>query len=249
MAESLIDGIGSGYAAQVDNTNRLMVRTEGLSVGSVSVYNMVAGSIVYMPSVSVTAGSESYIKGGSISVYNLYAGSEAWIKAGSIQTYNPVGIGSVLITNQYLGSETWIKAGSVQTYNPVGIGSVLLTGVGSVVISGTVNTQLYTGSEAWINYKPNSYTGSVVVVEADRVGSKTLPTLQNTINWLSVKYLNQGSQYAFGISDAEGYMIQSLLPHTGNFSFLSPIQASGILVFNVSGIQASGTYGFRITYI
>jgi hypothetical protein len=63
--------------------------------GSISVYNMVAGSIVYMPNINVTVGSESWIKGGSIEIYNLYAGSESWIKNLGSQSY--IAGGSVII--------------------------------------------------------------------------------------------------------------------------------------------------------
>ena len=43
MAESLIDGTGSGFRAGVNASNRLLVQTEGISVGSLTVD---AGSVV-----------------------------------------------------------------------------------------------------------------------------------------------------------------------------------------------------------
>jgi hypothetical protein len=123
MAVIIQGGIGSGYRAKVDNNNRLWVQTEGISVGSLSVnvgsetyikggsvtvYNMVAGSIVYMPSVSVTAGSESYIKGGSISVYNRVAGSIVdWPGYNGSKFYQGdiYGVsGTIDVSNLYAGS-------------------------------------------------------------------------------------------------------------------------------------------------
>lgn len=76
MAEAIIDGIGSGYKVQVDDSNRLMVRTEGIGVGSVTV-----GSII------VEGGSEMWIQNtvevsGIVSVDNV--GSNSWIKGGSL---------------------------------------------------------------------------------------------------------------------------------------------------------------------
>ena len=111
-----------------------------------------------MPSVSVTAGSESYIKGGSIIPYNpigigsvFLAGGigsvvisgthSAWTGIGSV--YLAGGTGSVVCSgitqiagsiwsmpnvSVSVGSESYIKGGSVIVYNPVGIGSVFLAG-------------------------------------------------------------------------------------------------------------------------
>ena len=97
---------------------------------------------------------------GSIGVYgnlSTTAGSEQWIKGGSIQIYSPLGIGSVTIVNarydlgSFLlvagsissmptisvatGSESWIKGGSIQTYNPLGSTFVL----GSIYVTGSIN--------------------------------------------------------------------------------------------------------------
>lgn len=175
MAEVIIDGIGSGYAAKVDNTNRLWVQTEGITVGSlsvsagsetwikggsISVYNMVAGSIVYMPAVSVTAGSESYIKGGSISVYNRVAGSIVDMPIVGISgTYFSDMIGSVRAqsvqaTNPWTVSGNVMVSGTVGINNPSAIGSYTGMsngsmwfggGVGSVMISGTANVNISAG--------------------------------------------------------------------------------------------------------
>jgi len=92
MAEVIVDGRGSGNYVGIDSTNRMMV----------------VGSITDMPSISVSAGSESYIKGGSIEVTTGsihvnnfaagtgYAGSEIWIQ----NMYT----GSFICTRRSMGS-------------------------------------------------------------------------------------------------------------------------------------------------
>ena len=97
---------------------------------------------------------------------------------------------------------------------------------------------------------PIVITGSVLIAN-NTVGSTILPALLNTINWISLVVSGNapGSVYAFGIKDSEGFLIQSLLRHTGDFAFLSPIPASGVLVYTISGTTASGTYFFRTAYI
>lgn len=88
MAEAIVDGIGSGNYAHVDDTNRLFVRTEGISVGS----------------ISVSAGSETYIKGGSIEVYNVVQ------TAGSIYSMPAVSVAAGSEAFNYGQSGTsWIE--------------------------------------------------------------------------------------------------------------------------------------------
>ena len=165
------------------------------------------------------------------------------IRAGSIQTYSPLGVGSIygigigsvfaLVTGSVRQlTDPWIVLGSTQVTNPTAVGSLAVQ-----TISGVVHA-----------FRPTVINGSILVNTADRLGSKILPTLQNTINWIAVKYVNQGSQYAFGIKDAEGYLVQSLLQHQGDWAYLSPVPASGVLVFTVSGTQTSGVYDFRVAY-
>jgi hypothetical protein len=109
MAEQIMDGIGSGNLAIVDDSHRLWVNaliSGGIHIGSVSanvdsiyvqsgdnininkaeVYGSgtFIGSITSMPSVNVTAGSEQWIMNtvevsGGVDVNNLYAGSKSWI--------------------------------------------------------------------------------------------------------------------------------------------------------------------------
>jgi hypothetical protein len=84
-----------------------------------------------------------------------------------------------------------------------------------------------------------------------QLGSTILPTLLNTINWIAIQVSGNspGSIYAFQITDSEGYPIQNYLQHNGNWAFLSPILASGVLVYTVSGTTSSGTYLFRTGYV
>ena len=239
---------------------------------------IVLGSVAVSSPISVATGSEMYVKAGSVIITgsvltygaSVSTGSEVWIKAGSVQTYNPIGIGSVLVTNGSLsvygsfsastGSEVWVKGGSIQTYNPIGVGSIgvasgsvaitntnlpVWTGIGSVLITnpsvvGSLAVQA-------VQNKPIVHTGSIVTTGG--LGSKTVTGLLNTINWISVKGLNAGSTYFFGIKDSEDYLIQSLLSRTGDFANLTPIPGSGTLVLTISGAQVNGTYNFRIAYI
>jgi len=148
MAEMLMDGIGSGNNAIVDDSHRLWVAGsitsmpaitaaadpattkigaaglgsasligayDGVNVQSTRIeagsYLIVAGSISSMPTVSVSAGSESYIKGGSISIYNVVQ------TAGSIYSMPSISVST--------GSNVWVQ-------NPIGISGT--NDIGSVVI-------------------------------------------------------------------------------------------------------------------
>lgn len=84
--------------------------------GSISVYNMVAGSIVYMPAVNVTTGSEIFnMVAGSI-VYmpavSVTTGSEQWIK-----NWNEIGVYAG--SSVWQGTSPWIGLGSTQITNTV----------------------------------------------------------------------------------------------------------------------------------
>jgi hypothetical protein len=127
---------------------------------------LIAGSISSMPSVSVSAGSEVYVKGGSISVYNMVAGSIVYMPTISVAT----------------GSEQWIKGGSIQTYSPIGIGSIWFGGgIGSVTITNTLASigsyTSYIGSESW-NFGSVFVTGSInIATSLPSIGSFTSMSL------------------------------------------------------------------------
>ncbi len=133
--------------------------------------------------------------------------------------------------------------GSVQLTTAYFPGSVNL--VDGAYLTGSINQAI----SPWnINKKPINYTGSIVATDTGFAGS-TVVALNNEVNWLSVKGLNSGSTYKFGMIDTDGYLIQSQLARTGNMSFLTPFFASGNVVFNITEAQVSGTYGLRLGYI
>lgn len=221
MAEAIIDGIGSGYYAQVDNTNRLMVRTEGITVGS----------------LSVAAGSEVYVKGGSILTYSgtnyvdvsntvdivgsvaitspisVTTGSEVYVKGGSILNYsgtNYVDLGNFgdlgsdrTISNRVAGSV--VNLPDVTISNPETIGSYpVQTVLGSVAITSPISVS--TGSEVYIkggsvlNYSGTNYVDVSNTVDILGSVAITSPISVSTGSEVYVKggsiHLYSGTTYA-----------------------------------------------------
>jgi regulation of enolase protein 1 (concanavalin A-like superfamily) len=82
------------------------------------------------------------------------AGSEVYVKAGSLQVLSsPGSIGVYGALSATVGSEVYVKAGSIQTYNPIGIGSIWFGGgIGSITITnslpaiGSYTTQTVSGT-------------------------------------------------------------------------------------------------------
>jgi hypothetical protein len=224
MPDAIIDGTGSGYPVAVTSDNKLKV------------------------DASVTAGSESVITAGSVEVFQK-TDNELKVQntAGSIQTYTQLGSVEVWQTTN---SDMQVQATQEGTWdiNNITTGSVRVvsqnqwTGIGSVRIAEQ-------GPVLEVKNSPIVIDGSILVTTANRIGSKLLPSLNNEIKWISVSGTNAGSTFGFGIKDAEGFLIQRILRQTGEYSYLSPIQASGGIVFTVSGTQASGTYPFRVAYV
>ncbi len=204
MPEMIINASGPQYGLVINPDGSINTSITGsFSIGSVSaiidnIYiksgNQVevygsgtfVGSITSMPAVSVLVGSESYIKGGSISVYNQVAGSivymptvnantgsNVYVKGGSITTY---GVGSVYTVNSVpTGSEQWIKGGSVEVYNRVAGSIVNIPSiVGSVYVSNQIS-EITVGSESYIkNF--NELGSSVVVTNFGALGSSRVVT-------------------------------------------------------------------------
>lgn len=274
MGETIIDGAGSAYSTRVDEFGRLYVvgsivsmpsisvsTTTGseqyIKAGSVIVTNNVSviGSVVVTSPINVTTGSESYIKGGSIQTYSPLGVGSVRVAEWGINTpvtftgsFSSYGVGSVRISEQ--GVNPWITLGSTQITNslPLAVtGSVSSYGTGSIRLSELgINPLPVSGLYRSI---PTVVNGSVLVPTAG-IGSTILPSLLNTINWVSIRVSGNapGSVYTFGIKDSEGFLIQSQNQHTGDWAFLSPITASGVLVYTISGTNASGTYHFRTAY-
>jgi hypothetical protein len=231
-----------------------------------------AGSIWSMPDISVSTGSETYIKGGSI---HLYSGTSYIDVANVVQTAGS--IWSMPSVTANAGSEQWIKGGSIHLYS----GTSFIDVTNTVQIAGSiwsipnVEVSLTTGSEQWIkggsiqtynpigvgsimqgvspfhvNKTPLTYTGSLIVSGGAAniyIGSHVV-TLNNEINWISI-IGSAGSSYNFEVRDSEGYTILSNLPRIGRLSYMTPFLASGDIVFIISGAQVSGNYPLRIGYI
>lgn len=83
---------------------------------------IIAGSITSMPSVSVSAGSEVYVKGGSIAVYNLVAGSIVSMPSISVAAGSQVWVFQTNPTSQ----ENF-NYGKTIVYSGTAIGSVYKT--------------------------------------------------------------------------------------------------------------------------
>lgn len=193
MAEQIISASGPQYGLVVNQDGSINVSGIDLSIGSLAlslenvyvqsgdnlkitsmpkteVYGsgLFVGSITSMPSVSVTAGSESWIKGGSIEVYTGsihvtnfsagtgYAGSDAYIPAGS-----------VIVTNTVTGSIISMPSVSVSTGSEVYVKNFDELG------SSVVVTNLYAGSKF---YQGDIYGVSGVVNVDNRVAG-------SIVNW------------------------------------------------------------------
>lgn len=190
-----------------------------------------AGSIWSMPAVSVTAGSEQ------------------WIKGGSIQTYDPLGSTFVLGSVYVAGSIFFGGVGSVVISNMPAIGSFTGMSNGSMWFGGGVGSVILSGTSI-VRSKPFVYTGSLIAsggaAATGYIGSH-VTSIYGEINWISIAG-SAGSSYQFKVEDSEGYSILSYLPRTGKMSYLTPFLASGDIVFTISGAQVSGNYPMRIGY-
>ena len=158
MAETIIDGIGSGYLAGVTSDNRLLVSTEGITVGSLSIS---AGSTAYNYGSSGTGWLPVLVdEDGKLM-------TDTSVTIGSIQTYNPIGVGSVLVTNVVgvsgnvcTGSESWIQNfGDLGSQRTISAGSVIITNTVDVLGSINVNNAAGIGSLATQSVTPSGTFG------------------------------------------------------------------------------------------
>lgn len=183
MSETIGDGrgnqaSGAQYIAGVTQDNFLMV----------------AGSISSMPpvSTSLTGSIEVFSSTGSVNVYgnlSTTAGSEVYIKAGSVQTYNPIGIGSIWFGGG-IGSVTITNSlpsiGSYTTQMVSGLAS-------SIGISGAVNQ----GTNPWIVLGSFAQTniGSVTITNSlPAIGSYTTQMVSGLASSIGISgAVNQGT--------------------------------------------------------
>lgn len=166
-------GVGSTY---ITNTLTVNVGSElYIPAGSVIVTNTVAGSIISMPTVNVSVGSEQWIKnwneiGSSVVVTNLYTGSKVWQGdifgvsgiveisnrvAGSIVNMPIVGISGTLIgvsgivnqgTNPWVVSGNVLVSGTISIASPSTIGSYTGMSNGSIWWGGGVGSFVISGT-------------------------------------------------------------------------------------------------------
>ena len=106
MGEQIISGSGTQYPLIINPDGSLNVGISGnIIIGSVSAQ---VDSIYVQSGDNININKAEVYGSGTFNVAGTFdAGSESWIKGGSIILY---GIGSSYITNQYLGSETYIPA-------------------------------------------------------------------------------------------------------------------------------------------
>jgi hypothetical protein len=139
MPVQLISASGVAYPLIINPDGSLNINMSGLSLGSVSIsagseVYVKAGSVIVtsMPAVNVTTGSEVYVKAGSVIITNSLNGSFAVTNAGSV----------------IQGTSPWLVSGTITTYegaynsgyNP----STSIIYVGSMV--GSIYKKLSTGS-------------------------------------------------------------------------------------------------------
>lgn len=226
-----------------------------LDLGS---FLMVAGSISSMPTISVSTGSEVYVKGGSIHLYsgtsyidvpNRVAGSIVNLPVGSNFTLSSPGSINVVSLSgtiySYLGvgsvtGQVTIGAGSVQTYNPVGVGSV--TGVITVRAGsiqpysqlGSVNSVIYGTSGTDIGFYP--------ILTTSGTEGGNLIVNQGTSPWAVSGVVNIGANGSVRITNASfGSAVYipagsiALINSLGSTEIFGNITASPASDYKISG--------------
>lgn len=187
------------------------------------------GSIWSMPNISVSTGSEVYIKGGSLEGVSQFAGS----------------IWSMPAVSVTVGSEQWIKGGSIQTYSPLGstfiLGSVYTTG--SIVISNSVNPgSVYVTNHDW-------YGGSEVYIKAGSI--QTYSSLGSTFVNGSV-YVTGSINIATTVLPVSGTLFQNMIGSVRSQSvqITNPWEVSGnVLVSGTIGINNPSSIGSWTGYV
>lgn len=194
MPEVIIDGAGSGYALRITPEGAMPISGAiGVDMSGISI---TAGSSAYIYGKSGTGWIPVLVdENGMLSIVaSVSTGSETWIRGGSVQTYNPVGIGSNLITNfpmhypgsVWQGGGPWNVLGSAYITNPSEVGSIGVQSIsGNVLISGTVTT----GSKSWVmnSLITKYYDAGSLALSGTAIGSVffysggTAGTLQSTL--------------------------------------------------------------------
>ena len=234
----VVDNLYAGSESWVKEVPKTETYISGLSVGS----------IISMPEINVTTGSENYIQnwgelGSSRVITNLYAGSEVY--QGTFPwTGSIISMPDVSVT---AGSEQWIKGGSVEVYTGsiyvtnfaagtgyagsdsyIPAGSVIITNLvaGSIVSQPDINVT--TGSENWImnfgdlgssRVVTNLYTGSQLY-QGERYGVSGIVEVNNRVAGSIVNIPNVTINDASTIGS---YTTQNIL---GSVAITSPISVT-----------------------
>lgn len=240
----------------------------GTTTGSTEVYSL-TGSVNVYGNLSTTAGSESYVKGGSIQTYSPL-GSQFILgsvySTGSINIVSPSTIGSY---TRNIGSEIWIfgsiySTGSINVVSPSTIGSYTSQALGSVAITNIgssliVNSRFDLGSFLLVAGSISSMPSISVVTGSEsyiKGGSiQTYTPLGSTfvtgsiyvtgsINQIS-NWMVSGLQYSVGIS---GLMAVSGIINQGTTPWVisGTANISGVFI-GISGIVNQGTVNWGVS--
>ena len=224
--------IGSFTTQTIDGT---VVVTDIASAGSIAIQTIngsvnqgtdpwiILGSVAISSPISVSVGSESWIKGGSLAPFsgtsyvNVTQTTSPWIVLGSVYQTN-----SPSVTT---GSESYIK--NVVGVTPSGtfsvdtggyLGSKVYLGDSPWIISGEVTTNAYLGSNAYIPAGSviitNSPavnigdTGSVraILDNPESIGSFTTQTIDGTIGISSPETIGSYTTQGVVFSSGTGYI-------------------------------------------
>jgi hypothetical protein len=167
---------------------------------------------------------------GSVLVTNeisVTAGSETWIKGGSIQTYDPIGIGSVLVTNDVnvtQGTDPWTAtiSGTTTVAGSINIATDLST-IGSIAVQTISGTVEIGTNPVPISGIVNIGVGSISIANFEALGSSVVVT--NTVNVAEGARENTVQDYYSGVAIAAGGSDIHFYTSTGSF-YLQKVEAS-----------------------
>lgn len=196
VAGSIVNWPGSIAVSNFNSIGSNRVITNFGVLGSArTISNRVAGSIVNMPNVIGVSGTYFQDIAGSVAItspISVSTGSNMWIKGGSVSTYgtNAVSgtafhdvLGSVAITSPIsvtAGSESYIKAGSVEIYN-LGSNAWVEVTTGSIHVTNFSAGTGYAGSDVWQGTDPWIVEGSVAISSPISVDVGSESWIQNVV--------------------------------------------------------------------
>jgi len=245
---------GTVFSIPISGTSYSNVVSMPAVVGvSGTLFQNILGSVYVSNQISVNAGSESWIKAGSVIILgsvNTYGAAASL--TGSLEVFSSTGSVNVYGSlSTSAGSEQWIKGGSIQTYNPIGIGSMLLVSsagsVGVYLLSGTQYTTPTSGT-SWVNIASGTHyinaiqqsgtnyvnivnsLGSIFIVP--KSGTSYVNTTQTTSPWVTSGTATiAGSAYVTG-----SIQIATSLPSIGSFTAMA---LGSVAITNIGSVIQS----------